>query len=213
MCYKPDIELKILLFGDSSTKKTSFLLKYVGNEDSGNQIATIGLDMKQKYIYLNGIKIKLDIFDTAGQERFRSLALNYLYGSDGAILLYDITNISTFDSLKNYYIKKIEEIKPDLKYIIAGNKCDLENYRQIPKEKVTKFCELKKVEHIEVSSLLNINVTECFNMLIQSIIKDKTKEELIDRYGKIYKDENCEIENEKKKKKKIFSKFDKCICF
>ena len=76
-----------------------------------------------------------------------------------------------------------------------------------------KFCELKKVEHIEVSSLLNINVTECFNMLIQSIIKDKTKEELIDRYGKIYKDENCEIENEKKKKKKIFSKFDKCICF
>ena len=112
MCYKPDILLKIVLLGDSSTKKTSFLLKYVGNENSVNQVATIGIESKQKYICLNDIKINLIIFDTAGQERFRSLALNFLKGADGAILLYDITNISTFDSLKNYYIKKIEEIKP-----------------------------------------------------------------------------------------------------
>ena len=203
---KPEIELKIVLFGDSSTKKTSFLLRYVG-EPPVSKLSTIGVDSKQKYICLNDIKIKLDIFETAGQERFRSLALNYLNIADGAILLYDITNISTFDSLKNYYIKNIEEIKPDLKYIIAGNKPELEGLRSIAKE-VTKFCELKKVEHIEVSSHLNINIEECFNMLIKSIIKDKTKEELIDRFGKGNKEEF-----EKKKKKKIFSELDKYICF
>ena len=169
--------------------------------------------MKQKSIYFNGIKINLIIFDTAGQERFRSLSLGFLKGADGAILLYDITNISTFDSLKNYYIKNIEEIKPDLKYIIAGNKIDLEDQRSISREKVTKFCELKKVEHIEVSSELDINIKDCFDILIKSIIEDKTKEELIDRYGKKYKDENDKICFEKQKKKKIFSKFDKCICF
>ena len=213
MHVEPEIELKIILFGDSSTKKTSFLLKYVENEKQVKQIATIGIDMKQKSIYFNGIKIKLIIFDTAGQERFRSLALGFLKGADGAILLYDITNISTFDSLKNYYIKNIEEIKPDLKYIIAGNKIDLEDQRSISREKVIKFCELKKVEHIEVSSKLDINVKECFNMLIKSIIEDKTKKELIDRYGKKYKDENGKICFEKKKKKKIFSELDKYICF
>ena len=129
MHVEPEIELKIILFGDSSTKKTSFLLKYVENEKPVKQVATIGIDMKQKSIYFNGIKINLIIFDTAGQERFRSISLGFLKGADGAILLYDITNISTFDSLKNYYIKNIEEIKPDLKYIIAGNKIDLEDQR------------------------------------------------------------------------------------
>ena len=213
MSNEPDIELRIILLGDSSTNKTSFLSRYADYDDSKDKICTIGIDMRQKYLIMEGLKIKLIIWDTSGQERFRNIALNFLKGSDGAILLYDITNKSTFESLKNFYLKAIEESNYDLKYIIAGNNVDLDNCRSISKENVMKFCEEKKVEYIEVSSKLDINIRKCFEMLIKSIIKDKTTEELIYKYSRKYEDEKRIIYDKKKKKKRIFSGFDKCICF
>ena len=80
------------------------------------------------------MRINLIIVETAGQERYRSIAMNFLKSAHGAILLYDITNISTFESLQKYYIKNIEEINPNIKYIIVGNNSDLENYRSISRE-------------------------------------------------------------------------------
>ena len=216
MSEESDIELRIILLGDPSTNKTSFLSKYIQYDNSIGRIATVGVDIRQKNITMKNMKIKLKIFDTAGQERYRNLALNFLKGSDGAILLYDITNDYTFNSLKNYYIKYIEEINPYIKYIIAGNNCDLDNCRMISREKVEKFCETKNVEYIEVSSKLDIGIKESFEMLIKSIIKDMTKEELIYKYSKKYKDvdcKDCKIYDKKKRKKRIFSGFDKCICF
>ena len=202
MSNEPDIELRIILLGDSSTNKTSFLSRYADYDDSKDKICTIGIDMRQKYLIMEGLKIKLIIWDTSGQERFKSIALNFLKGSDGAILLYDITNKSTFESLKNFYLKAIEETNYDLIYIIAGNNVDLDNCRIISKENVMKFCEEKKVEYIEVSSKLDINIRRCFEMLIKSIIKDKTTEELIYKYSRKYEDEKCIIYDKKKKKKR-----------
>ena len=143
MSEESDIELRIILLGDPSTNKTSFLSKYIQYDNSIGKIATIGVDIRQKNITMKNMKIKLKIFDTTGQERYRNLALNFLKGSDGAILLYDITNDYTFNSLKNYYIKYIEEINPYIKYIIAGNNCDLDNCRMISREKVEKFAKQK----------------------------------------------------------------------
>ena len=166
---------------------------------------------------MRDMRINLIIVETAGQERYRSIAMNFLKSAHGAILLYDITNISTFESLQKYYIKNIEEINPNIKYIIVGNNSDLENYRSISREEVRKYCEIKNVEEIEVSSKLNININECFEMLIKSILKNKTKEELINMYNDKKIDENYKIllekEKKKKMKKKIFSKFDKCTIF
>ena len=83
---------------------------------------------------MRDMRINLIIVETAGQERYRSIAMNFLKSAHGAILLYDITNISTFESLQKYYIKNIEEINPNIKYIIVGNNSDLENYRRISRE-------------------------------------------------------------------------------
>ena len=108
-----EIDLRIILLGDTSTNKHKFLLKYLDEEESKYKSSYIFADIYGKHIYMKGMNINLSIKDTAGQERYRHLALSYLKRAHGAILLYDITNKSTFDSLINYYIKNIEEINPN----------------------------------------------------------------------------------------------------
>ena len=142
-----EIRLKIILLGDSTTKKTSFISRYFGGEELSQQKATIGILIRHKSIYMRDMRINLIIVETAGQERYRSIAMNFVKSAHGAILLYDITNISTFESLQKYYIKNIEEINPNIKYIIVGNNSDLENYRSISREEVRKYCEIKNVQN------------------------------------------------------------------
>ena len=144
-----EIRLKIILLGDSTTKKTSFISRYFGGEELSQQTVTIGILIRHKSFYMRDMRIDLIIVETAGQERYRNIAMNFLKSAHGAILLYDITNISIFESLQKYYIKNIEEINPNIKYIIVGNNSDLENYRSISREEVRKYCEIKNVEELK----------------------------------------------------------------
>ena len=138
------ITLKILLLGDSSTRKTEFLLKFTQDCFPEDHLSTIGVDYHFKFIKINDIRIKLEIWDTAGQERFQSLNKNYFRNADGIILLYDISNKATFNSLKNH-LHEIEEEKKDIKIIIVGNNIDLEKEREISRETVKEFCEKKNI--------------------------------------------------------------------
>ena len=116
-----DINLKILILGDSSVGKTTLLLKYVDGYFPTIYVATIGVEFKIKKINVNGIDINLQIWETAGQERFRGVTKNFLKGADGIIYAYDITKKSTFDNLKNW-ILQAEETTCGFKKIIIGKK-------------------------------------------------------------------------------------------
>ena len=129
-----EINLKILILGDSSVGKTTLLLKYVDGYFPTIYVATIGVEYKVKKININGININLQIWDTAGQERFRGITKNFLKGADGIIYTYDITNKSSFDSLKNW-IMTAEETVEGFKKIIIGNKIDLKE-REIKKNDI-----------------------------------------------------------------------------
>ena len=97
-----DINLKILILGDSSVGKTSLLLKYADGYFPTIYVATIGVEYKIKQINVNGLDINLQIWDTAGQERFRSITQNFMKGADGIIYVYEITNKQSFDNLRTW---------------------------------------------------------------------------------------------------------------
>ncbi|XKL60908.1 hypothetical protein PGB90_007965 [Kerria lacca] len=124
---------KILLLGDSNVGKTSLIHRYCGDDYSGKYIATIGVDFKQKIIELDSLAIKLHIWDTGGAERFRTLTTAYYRGAMGILLVYDVTNIDSFNHLP-YWLKTIEEnASPNVVKVLVGNKCDAESERIIDK--------------------------------------------------------------------------------
>ncbi|XP_036295658.1 ras-related protein Rab-8B isoform X2 [Pipistrellus kuhlii] len=133
-----DYLFKLLLIGDSGVGKTCLLFRF--SEDAFNTtfISTIGIDFKIRTIELDGKKIKLQIWDTAGQERFRTITTAYYRGAMGIMLVYDITNEKSFDNIKNW-IRNIEEhASLDVERMILGNKCDMNDKRQVSKERGEK---------------------------------------------------------------------------
>ena len=177
-----EINLKILILGDSSVGKTTLLLKYVDGYYSTVYVATIGVEYKTKKVNINGIDLNLQIWDTAGQERFRGVTNNFIKGADGIIYAYDITKKSSFDSLKTW-ILQAEESSRGFKKIIIGNKADLEEKREVSQESLKHFCEKLNMQGIETSAKIGKNVNECFELIAKLIIEGKNKEELIDKFS------------------------------
>merc|ERR1712071_723326 len=126
-----DYLFKLLLIGDSGVGKTCVLFRFSEDAFNSTFISTIGIDFKIRTIELDGKKIKLQIWDTAGQERFRTITTAYYRGAMGIMLVYDITNDKSFDNIKNW-IRNIEEhASADVEKMILGNKCDMNDKRQV----------------------------------------------------------------------------------
>ena len=199
-----EINLKILILGDSSVGKTTLLLKYVDGYFPTIYVATIGVEFKVKKININGIDLNLQIWDTAGQERFRGITKNFIKGADGIIYAYDITKKSSFENLKNWIFQS-EESAEGFKKLIIGNKSDLTAERQVSKESLEKFCQNKNIEGMEVSAKNGSNVEQCFETLAKLIIEGKTKEQLIEKFsnaGRIREKSTISKESQKQKSKK-----------
>ena len=189
---KQAIEIKLLTLGDTSVGKSSFIIKFIDDKFSYNYIATMGLDFKQKIIELdNGELVKLRIFDTAGQERFKSISINFIKKADGILLLYDITNRSSFESV-NKWIESIREVADEkISIILIGNKCDLEKERKISKDEGEAKSAEFNLPFFETSCKEGINIKEVFLKISEEIIKKK---------GPNLGDEGEKITKEKAKK-------------
>ena len=122
------ITFKIMLLGDSSVGKTAFILRFCDGKFEDDTLTTIGLDTKTKFVSHKDRKIQLQVWDTAGEERFHSIAKSCYKGADGILLMYDVSNINSFKHIKNW-INDIENNitvpKNKLALIIIGNKSDL----------------------------------------------------------------------------------------
>ena len=203
-----EIYIKILILGDSTVGKTTLLLKYVDCYFPKAYIATIGVEYKVKKINLNGLDLNLQIWDSAGQERFLGITKNFMKGADGIIYMYDITNKESFDNLKNWIMQSEESIE-DFKKIIIGNKIDLEKERQVTKELLEQFCQGRDIQGFEISAkndVNNIEISKCFETLVQLIIEGKSKEQLLDRFSEDSRSRSKSVisynKHTKKRKKK-----------
>jgi Ras-related protein Rab-8A len=173
-----DYLFKLLLIGDSGVGKTCVLFRFSEDAFNATFISTIGIDFKIRTIELDGKKIKLQIWDTAGQERFRTITTAYYRGAMGIMLVYDITNEKSFDNIKNW-IRNIEEhASADVEKMILGNKCDMNDRRQVSKERGEELAIEYGIKFMETSAKASINVEEAFFTLARDI-KCKMEKRLV----------------------------------
>ena len=163
---------KVLLLGDTTVGKTCFLMKYTDKTFQDIHMATIGLDYRLKTMKLkSGKDIKLQIWDTAGQDRFRAITKNYYKGSHGIILIYDVTNLQTFENVKNWVNQIREEAANNVVIYIAANKIDMEAERKVSKQEGESLAQELGFPFMETSAKSGININETFEDLVERIDK------------------------------------------
>ena len=166
-----DCFYKVLLLGDSTVGKTCFLLRYCDKTFQEAFVSTIGLDYRFKSMRLkSGKKIKLQIWDTAGQDRFRALTKNYFKGANGIIIIYDVTNLKTYENVKTWITQIKEEVNQNVVIYLVGNKIDVEKEKKLVKtEDGEKIAEEFKLTFFETSAKDGINIDETFESLAEKI--------------------------------------------
>lgn len=172
MNYDYDYLFKILLVGDSGVGKSSLLLRFTENTYCETFIATIGVDFKIKTVNIDNKVIKLQIWDTAGQERFRTITSSYYRGANAAILVYDITNIKSFDNIEKWLNELNNFSTKNIQKIIVGNKADLHDQRMISYDDAKLFCDDVYIKLIETSAKDSDNVDEMFTLLARDLLNE-----------------------------------------
>ena len=173
---KKEFLYKILLLGDSSLGKTCFLMRYTDNTFQEIHMSTIGLDYKLKNVQLDdGKMVKIQIWDTAGQDRFRSITKNYYKGAHGIILIYDITNQKTFENVKNWINQIKEEVSNKVTIILVGNKIDDEDHRVVSTEQGEKMAKDFGLMFFECSAKSGVNIDSTFNELVKKTVENYSK--------------------------------------
>ncbi len=164
-------QLKIILVGDSSVGKTSLVNRFMGFEFQENYSCTINADFKIKSLTIDqSTGAELTVWDTCGQEKFRSITKLYFKDAHGVILVYDVNNENSFKGL-NIWLNEIKNnCKVDVSIILVGNKIDIEN-RKISKEQGNDFALKNKLMYIETSSKDGINIDSPFENLTNDIIQ------------------------------------------
>ena len=167
-----DEKLKLMILGDSDVGKTSILRKYCKNEFLGSYVATIGIDFQLKYLNINDKKIKIQIWDTAWEERYRVVTKNYFNTSDGFIIIYDITNRESFDNINNWIEQINTLVGNKTKCIIFGNKNDLTHLRKVETNEGEELAKQYKYKFYETSAKDGCNIEDGFYNIVMDILED-----------------------------------------
>ena len=190
--------LKLGLLGDSAVGKTAICQTFLGIEFKEDNISTIGAEkMDKKIILKNGKEIKLILWDTAGEERFRAAALKAIRTVQGIALVFDVTEKKSFDSINNW----LEEIKDNFQnpsLVLLGNKIDMGKEKwQVTQEEIDALVKQKNLVYYPTSAKTNEGITESFNYLANITYDKVTAKE-----NKGDKKKNIELNQKKKDKKK-----------
>ena len=165
---------KLILIGNSGVGKSSIIQRYMKQTFEESYKCTIGVDFLMKSLQIKGKTVKLQLWDTAGQEKYKSMVSSYYRGANVALVVFDITNHSSFDSLpiwiENYYKNGPEQKN----IILIGNKKDMAEQRQVTLEEVELFSETNNMIYFETSAKDGDNIEYVFTY---------AAEKLLDFYG------------------------------
>ncbi|EEB09836.1 GTP-binding nuclear protein RAN1, putative [Pediculus humanus corporis] len=168
--------LQVMLLGDSGVGKTCLLIRFRdGQFLSGNFISTVGIDFRNKIVTVDDTKVKLQIWDTAGQERFRSVTHAYYRDAHALLLLYDVTNKTSFDNIRAWLGEIRDYAQEDVVIMLLGNKADCSANRVIRKEDGERLAKEYDVAFMETSAKTGLNVDLAFIAIARELKSRKTK--------------------------------------
>ena len=175
-----DYIFKILIVGIGTVGKTCFFGKFTDGSFNPNHYVTIGLDFKITMINIEGKKIKLQIWDTPGNDRFRTIVNTFYKGAHGIILMYDVTDKRSFNEL-NLFINNIKNYcNNNIKVVLVGNKCDSSD-RVITEEEGKKFAEKYNIKFFETSAKTGQNINEVFQYILNEVFITNKGKEIINK--------------------------------
>jgi small GTP-binding protein len=163
--------IKLLTLGNSMVGKSSLIARFIDNKFFDSYISTIGIDFFKKKVKIGVNEIDLQIYDSAGQEKYKSISKQYYHNSEGILLVFDLTSQESFVALDEW-IEDLEKVEKDLPIILVGNKSDLDA-RDVSEEEINKIINDKKFDYFETSALNGSNVNEAFIKLTELVIKHK----------------------------------------
>ncbi|KAF7457744.1 putative ras-related protein Rab-2 [Cryptosporidium felis] len=163
-----DFLFKYIIIGDTAVGKSCLLLQFTDRRFRVDHDLTIGVEFGARIIDIDAKKVKLQIWDTAGQESFRSITRSYYRGAAGALLVYDITRRDTFNHLGKWLIDVKRNSTPNMVIILVGNKSDLDR-REVTTEEGIKFAEQNGLMFIETSAKTSHNVEDAFIRISEAI--------------------------------------------
>lgn len=169
-----DIIAKLLIVGDASVGKSSLVFRYTEDEFSDDQISTIGLDVKIKTEIVNGIVIKCQLCDTAGQDRFKSIVQSLYRRTHAILLVFDVTNEKSFKNIQTWYDDVKQGTCNKTKFLLIGNKCDNKKKRVVDFEKANEFAKSLGMSYIETSAKTDQNVKHCIFEVLQLLVASRT---------------------------------------
>ena len=183
---------KIILIGSSSVGKSSILQRYIQKVFNESYSCTIGVDFFMKSLDVGDKSIKLQLWDTAGTEKFRSITTGYYRGANAAFVVFDLTSKPTFDCLnewiQNYY--KYSNPDSEKNVVLVGNKCDLVNKREVSEEEIENFAKNNNLMYFETSAKDGKNIDECFYFIAEKLVKQFENKDQDDNKKNLINNEN-----------------------
>lgn len=168
---------KLLIIGDQGVGKSCILSQFADNFYTPNSIMTAGIDFKTKKIKIDNKEVKLQIWDTAGQEKYRSITQSFYKNAMGVFIVFDLTSQESFDNIKNWIRQVKNHAHADVYKMLLGNKCDVEVDKKIPKDQIAELVNELNIEYYETSAKANVNINEAFYQIAKQIKAKAQKDE------------------------------------
>ena len=167
-----DFTIKLLIVGDTCVGKTNFISVFMGNTFSENYMTTSGIDLKTSSIEIKNKKIRVQLWDTAGQEKYKAITKNLFLKVQAALIVYDITNEETFNNLKTWVRSIKEECGKQIQMLIIGNKNDLNEERVVDKNIAMEYAKEEKIDYLETSSKTGDNIQKAITLLCEKVLEN-----------------------------------------
>ena len=166
-----DLTIKLLLIGNAFVGKTLIVQKFIDNTFSKTTLSTIGVDLQSKIIDINGKKVKYLIWDTAGEDRMKTMTYSYYRGCHVILIVYDVTDQKSFQNVTTWVECVDKFAKSNVLRILVGNKTDLEDKRVISTDEGKKLAEANGLKFYEISALKITGLYEMFEDIAKEYVE------------------------------------------